>query len=76
MTMILSKGYKKIIYLNPVLRRQLLPKRDLRSLGSIGCNVSQTVANAVHMGINTYPWMAEAKRYNQICGLAPYPFKL
>jgi len=73
--MILSKGHQQIIDIKPVFLWQLFPELAFCLLRGFGRNVSPSVANSVHMGINTDTRFAEAERHHQIGGLAPHPFE-
>jgi hypothetical protein len=72
----LTEANQEIVVLDPVLLRKLLSQGKLGFFGGRGFNISPTVGNSMHVGIDAYAGFVIAQGYHEIGGLAPDALEL
>lgn len=73
--MVLAKGDQNVIDLDPVFGRQLATQDHLGFFRSLGRNITQSVANAVNMGIYADTRLAKPQSHYQIGCFTTNTFK-
>jgi hypothetical protein len=76
MAVILSKGNKQVIYLDPVSGWELSSQNLFGLIRGLRRNIAKPVADAMDMGIYANSGFAEAEGYHKVCGFAPDPLEI